>query len=336
MQLTEFVISDRRRARGRPSGRAPSLRTLAASAALSCLLILHLAWAPSARAQGSRQVLVIPLESSVPDAQADVALAFNLALAELAKQQGASVTVAQTSLDDTMAIVGCSERTASCLGRVADALDVDRIVFGRVDPGEDAGSFEVVLVVARRSGEVPPVAHRFSVRAAAVAEAERAFGEAAPPGFLDAEAEAPVAGEEVAAAASSAPEGESSAPGISYTFEGDRVERSSWIVTGAGGALFGMGTMFWILASSSQSDVDSLEVRSVEDIERLVELEDRTRSRATMGNVLVTTGLLTAAIGAALALRQGLVRQEPAAGVAIEPMATGDAVGLTLVIGWSP
>lgn len=292
---------------------------------------MHLALAPPAQAEESRRVLVIPLESSVPEAQTDVALAFNLALAELVKQQSASVTVAQTSLDDTMAIVGCSERTAPCLGRVAEALDVDRIVFGRVSQGEDADSFEVLLVVARRSDDVPPVEHRFAVRAAAVAEAEPAFTEAAPPGILDAEA-APPALEEPDGAGPGPADG---APGMGYNFEIDRVERSSWIVTGAGGALFGLGTVFWILASSSQSDVDSLEVNTVADIERLIELEDRTRSRATMGNVLVTTGLLTAALGAALALRQGLVRRE-AAEVAIEPMATGDAVGLTLVIGWSP
>ena len=94
-----------------------------------------------------------------------------------------------------------------------------------------------------------------------------------------------------------------------------------------------MGIVFWLLASSSQSDVDSLEVGSVADLERLVELEDRTRTRANIGNALVLTGTLTAAVGVVLGARQGLVRKQ-SAGIDVAPMATENSVGITLTIDW--
>lgn len=283
---------------------------------------------PSARAQAEDRVLAIPLESTVPDAQADIVLAFNLALAQLIEQDGATkVTVAQTSLEDTMAIVGCSERSAACLTRVAEALEVDYIVFGSAAPGGTPDTFAITLVVAGRSGEAAPVEHRFAVQAAGVQAAESAFAASAPAGFLRAtEASGQ---EEPAAPAVTAP---GSARDRSLTFDLDRVERQSWIITGAGGALLGAGVVFWLLASSSQSDVNGHAVDSAADFDRLVELEDRTRNRATIGNVLAITGTVTAAIGAVLAVRQGLVR-EPAS-ITVTPMATGDSVGITLSIGW--
>ena len=94
-----------------------------------------------------------------------------------------------------------------------------------------------------------------------------------------------------------------------------------------------MGVVFWLLASSSQSDVDSLVIDDVDDLERLVALEDRTRKRATMGNVLAVTGAVTAAVGAMLAVHQGLVRKQPAR-IDVAPMATDGGVGVTLTIGW--
>lgn len=271
---------------------------------------------------------MIPLESSVPDAQVDIVLAFNLALAQLLEQDAtAKVTVAQTSLDDTMAIVGCSERSASCLTRVAEALEVDYIVYGSAAPGDTPDTFAITLVVARRDGALPPVEHRFSVQAAEVTTAEDAFTASAPAGFLRATEAAPAEG---SAPVTGAP---SSSGDRSLTFDLDRVERTSWIVTGTGGALFGAGVVFWILASSSQSDINNHSVDSVADFDRLVELEDRARNRAVIGNVLAITGTVTAVVGVVLAVRQGLVREEPA-GVAITPMVTDTSLGLSLVIGW--
>ncbi len=294
---------------------------------LACLLLWQSTSLPLARAQAADRVLVIPLESTVPDAQADIVLAFNLALAQLIEQDATTkVTVAQTSLEDTMAIVGCSERSASCLTRVAEALEVDYIVFGSAAPGDTADTFAITLVVARRDGAAAPVEHSFSVQSAEVTTAESAFAGSAPAGFL--RASAPTSPGE-----SPAPAAGPSAGDRSYTFDLDRVERTSWIVTGTGGALFGAGVVFWLLASSSQGDVNNHPLDSVADFDRLVELEDRTRNRATIGNALVVTGAVTAVVGAVLAVRQGLVRERPAS-ITVTPMVTGTSVALTLVLGW--
>lgn len=307
-----------------PPGRAFLRRGLAVIGLLTCVLLESWTHAPEAHAQEDGRVLVVPLDSSVPAAQIDIVRAFDLALASSLQQEATNVTLAQTSLDDAMAIVGCSERSAACLRRVAEALAVDYIVFGRVVPAQEADAFEVTLVVARREGDGEPSEDRFSVRAAAVSEAGRAFVGAAPPRLLS-----PRPPPEESVAAPEAP----SDTGGSYAFDFDRVERSSWIVAGSGGALFSMGVVFWLLASSSQSDIDSLVIDDVDDLERLVALEDRTRKRATMGNVLALTGTVTAAVGAVLAVRQGLVRKQPAR-IDVAPMATDGGVGVMLTIGW--
>lgn len=337
MLLTNFSLVARsgRRCGSRP-GHERSRRAFSILGALACFLSWQTISPPAlaqqtgqpeqATAQATDRVLVIPLESTVPDAQADIVLAFNLALAQQIEQDTTTkVTVAQTSLEDTMAIVGCSERSASCLTRVAQALEVDYIVYGSAAPGDTPDTFAVTVVVARRSGDVAPVEHRFSVQVAEVQAAESAFAAAAPAGFLRA-----TEGIEQGQAAPRA-----SAPGSgnrSLTFDLDRVEQTSWVVTGTGGAFIGVGVVFWLLASSSQSDVNDHPVDSPADFERLAELEDRTGNRATIGNVLVLTGTVTAVVGAVLAVRQGLVREEPA--ITVTPMATGDSVGISLSIGW--
>lgn len=291
---------------------------------LACSLLGHWGHPPLARAQSDGRVLVVPLESSVPNAQAGIVLAFDQALTRSLQREAATVTVAQTSLDDAMAIVGCSERSAPCLSRVAEALAVDYIVFGSVSASDEPGAFEVALVVARREEDATPSEARFLVHAATAADAERGFTAAAPPSLL-------------------VPSTQGAAPAVPLTgdsagngaFELARVERSSWIVTGTGGALLSMGVVFWLLASSSQSDVDSVEIGSVADLERLVALEERTQTRASIGNALVITGAMTAAVGAVMAVRQGLTRKQPA-GIELAPSATATSVGITLTIDWSP
>lgn len=311
-------------------------RGLAAISVLACLLLEHWLHLPVAHAQADGRVLVVPLDSTVPDTQADIVRAFNLALAGSLQREAKTVTIAQTSIDDTLAIVGCSERSASCLSRVAEALEVDYIVFGNVTPSAQPDTFEVTIVVARREGGDPPSEDRFSVQAAVATEAVGAFAGAAPPSLLGPRASIPTPTptpdpvEPPAPVAGDASAGEARGD---LAFDLDRVEPSSWIITGTGGAVFSMGIVFWLLASSSQSDIDSLEVGNVADLERLVALEDRTQSRANIGNALVLIGTLTAAVGVVLAARQGLVRKQPAR-IDVAPMATETSVGITLTIDW--
>jgi hypothetical protein len=315
---------------GSRAGRERSRRAFSILGVLACFLLWQSFDQPRARAQEADPVLVIPLESTVPDAQADMVLSFNLALARLIEQDpSAKVTVAQTSLEDTMAIVGCSERSASCLTRVARALEVDYIVYGSAAPGDAPGTFEVTVVVARRGREQPPVEHRFTVQSTEPATAESAFTEAAPAGILRKTEATSNTREQPVAPPAAAP---SSAGNRSLTFDLDRVEQSSWIVAGTGGALFGAGVVFWLLASSSQGEINSHTVDTVADFDRLVELEDRTRNRATIGNVLVITGTGVAITGIVLAVRQGLVREESA--ITVTPTASGDSVGISLSIDW--
>ncbi|WP_428264950.1 hypothetical protein [Haliangium sp.] len=321
--------------RGRLAGHRARRRV---TSPLTGILLAVGALASPAHADEVGRVLVIPLESQLGPDRADIGLGFNLALAQVSAGEGAEVTVAQASLEDTMAVVGCTERSPECLAQVATALEVDHIVYGRIAPGQAPDTYEISLVVTSADPDAPQLEHRFLVHAADASNAEPAFVEATPSGFL--ERPSPFrssAPEPRPSASDSAPPPTRGNPSVGdteagsrYRFELDRVHQSSWIVTGAGGAMFGLGVVFWALASSAQSDVDAQPVDSIADLERLADLEDTARSRATTGNILALVGLATTAIGMTLAIRQGLVETpaEDDAAMTVAPLSGGGAMVL--------
>ncbi len=295
----------------------------------------------------ARSALVIPLTGDVPPAQADIVLGFNLALAELSGHSGAEVTVAQTNLDDTMAAVGCVERSSSCLAQVATALDVERIVYGEV---RVAGphTYDITLTVARADPGQPLVEHRFVVRVQDPLQAEAAFTNAAPDELLDARPAAATANPDATGSGDGGPNGATdpqSGRDIAYSYDVDRVHHSTWIVVGAGAATATMGTIFWLLARNGQQDIDSFTVANPDDLSRLRALEDRTQTRATIGNVLVSVGLVTLAVGAALGYAQarvaiaepddaGALDADGALTFTVTPLVSPRSAGATLLVRW--
>ncbi|ACY19302.1 hypothetical protein [Haliangium ochraceum] len=302
------------------------------AALAACLWLL--ASPAAAYAQADAKVLVIPLESALPPEQTDIVLAFNLAFSNAVEDEAADVTVAQASLDDTLGVIGCTERSPSCLARAARTMGVGRIVFGRVSAGSEPDSYEVVLQVSGRD-ETPPQRYAFTVRASEVGEAEDAFAEAAPSRLLQPPAEeggsegAEPGGSASGEGATGEPGGEAVEAGQGGgAFDFQRIDSTPVIVAGAGAALVGLGATFWLLASSSQSDVNRAAVDSASDLEALRDLEARTESRAQIGNALVLTGAITAGVGVFLAVRQGM-SGEPQS-VQIAPTATESSLGLML------
>lgn len=160
--------------------RAPGAAAQGGAVALCAILMLLLS-ASTSLAGGKDRVLIVPLSGHASEIPAAVPGRFTRALVRMHEARGADVTVAQASLEDTLAIVGCSAQSASCLDQAAAVLEADRIVFGRVEAGDETGTWKVFVTVAIRGEQ--PVEHWFPVAAASADEAEDAFAAQAGPVF---------------------------------------------------------------------------------------------------------------------------------------------------------
>ncbi len=87
----------------------------------------------SAEAQGSERVKAILL--AIRPAEGDVEFAQNLTAAlrnELQHLPNWEVDARQPTLNQMLLVAGCDEPDAACLGKMAEALGVDRIIYGNV------------------------------------------------------------------------------------------------------------------------------------------------------------------------------------------------------------
>ena len=94
-----------------------------------------------------------------------------------------------------------------------------------------------------------------------------------------------------------------------------RIRLTTWAVLGGGVASLATGVVFLSLAQSRQSDIDEAPTDTIEDIRRLVELEDSAMQRSALGFAFVGFGVAALAVGGVLAARDG--RRPPTATMAI-------------------
>ena len=80
-----------------------------------------------------RKILVMPLDGNVDQA---TRARLNDAVLRMAKKLPGSVTVADTTFDETAAAVGCDPAAPACAETVRATLSVDEIVFGRATSGD--------------------------------------------------------------------------------------------------------------------------------------------------------------------------------------------------------
>jgi hypothetical protein len=294
----------------------------------SALLLAAAAQSPGgARAQPADdapapdQVLVIPLAGDLPAPWTDAPASLTRALERAVTAIGAEPVAAAVGRSDITAITGCPAESDDCFREVASTIEVDRLVFGSVEPTADNAGLGVSLTLIRREGALSR--RRVELASgdpdAAAVEFEphaRAFllGEEPPaPPAPDLAVSAPVAAQVERPA----------------RFALGRVEKHSWALAGGGVALAAVGVVLWFGADAKQDEVDRARVDTPADLERLVELEEDGRRLTTWGNVLVIGGGLVAVAGAALVVKQGLERPAPAAAapaVALTPLGQGVAV----------
>lgn len=268
-------------------------------------VLLHALFVPVASGQGrSSHMVIFPLES--PPEHVELVHELTQTLIEESKSRKMHVTTAQATFTDTALIAGCAEPSDDCYQRILDQLNADHGVTGTISPSGE-GSVKVELVYFRRDAE--PVKKTFEVETARASEE----------------------------AVASVPEllGEPASPS-GGSFSVSSVKKSSWIVMGSGGGAMAVGMMFWVLASRQQTRVNEAAVGTVAELERLADLENSAKRRATIGNVFFFGGLTAVTVGALLAYRQGKRSAAEEGAMTFAPMPVQGGMGLSLTVGWSP
>jgi hypothetical protein len=322
-------IEDPRRGAPMARGKAPLFAGIA----------LVLFSSPPAMAQGSSEVLVIPLGGSVPGVSTE---RLDAALADAGRRAGARVEVAQVSRDDIFALAGCHSETPACLRRVRDTLDVDAVVVGSVEPTE--GGARVTLLLAERNRPANRVTYDLSGDPKAM-EAELA--DKATGLFAHGDPDDPSTTGDDPGATGDDPGAAGDDPGARaivdddsrpdggrwnrppYRFEAGEVEPWAWGLAGGGGGAIVLGLVFYSIAGSRQDAVDQAPSMTVEDLERLQRLERSGRRFTTLGNTFTLLGLGALATGTVFVLRQGLVREE-SPGLSVEPLALPGGGGISV------
>jgi len=302
---------------------------------------------PAANAEGDiadakpvNSALLVPFGvSSVDDATLAAALTrvSNEAVAEAA----VTVALAKAPLVDILTLIECPSGEDSCIGGLAEALDVDLAITGRVVSRDGNAVAEVIFV--RRDGSIEKLRHlvsganadektlRYRIairRSLKLGPAETTFANAEDPrvdATLDpfsntnantqAETSAEMAGapEPSAVFEPPAPEQNERRAGLA------NVRPLSWATAAGGLIAVGVGTAFYAKASSTESEIDDLPTpASAADFDRLVELEDRGDREKTTGAVFLTLGVAATTAGVALILWDSSRPQERTS-VAVTP-----------------
>jgi len=293
---------------------------------------IAIATARPAAADLESRVLVLPSEGSdpagLPQLGADVASALARGAARITR----TVSRADAPLSDTAVIVGCDPAQRTCLDAVAAALNVDQVVFARVQADGDDAKIEVTAVTR----ETEPSTRTFPVRRASRA-ADLAAIEAAVVDMLQS-GEARRSQAHQAANTTNTNTTNTNTTNTNTTPTKPPppppVEHETptlaIAVTITGGVLLAAGATSWALASSKQGEIDRAPADSAADLDHLASLESSARTYATAGNVLVIGGAAVAVAGAVLWWRSGSSDGE----VAVAPMIGPDRAGFAVAATW--
>lgn len=309
------------------------------AAAIASLVLALATWGGAALAQDKsdgqkdgksdarkgERVLIFPLLSKLPDEKSAWPGKLTKILERTARNRGMQVTRATTSLEDTAMISGCSATSPECRTTMLEQLGADRGILGTVKPGATPDQLTVSIAQFDSAGQTSRKEFSLSRKTGSKEFAgvlPVVFGDPVPPDFAD----------HVVGSKSS----------TDTTVAG--VKTSTWIVLGSGGAAILTGSLFWGSASSLQSDIDAAPIDTAEDLQQLEELEQRARTRATVGNVLFATGAVAVGVGTFLAIRQyrqgstvtlagAPSRSQPTA-TAIAPSLLPGGLGVTFQTAW--
>ncbi len=316
---------------------------------LPFVVALAIALTPAfARADGPGKVLVIPADGEMPKPLADCPAKVTDAIADVAKAHAKSVEISASSRADVLLLAGCEQDAPGCLGSLTDTLDVDTVVLITVAPA-DRGAFVDVDVV--KSGGKEPGHTSWVIdgktTAAIVGEVTRQapalFGaaaatrppEPAPPAVVEPQPPKPTVDEQpppgVPVATTTAAER------AAHTDNGlalSRVKLYSWLTAGAGVALIGAGSVFFVRAGDKQAMIDDFDPQTGDDFRELQQIEDDAASQALLGNLLVGAGIAAVGVGTTLIILQ--LRSGHDDSVAAAPVIFDHGIGVAVTVVGDP
>lgn len=262
-----------------------------------------------------RKVLVLPLDGNAPGAQRTK---LDENIASLAKLRlGASVTVGDTTFNETAAAVGCSPSDATCAEQVRTTLAVDELIYGTATTADGSTT---VTVLRAQAGSDP------KTQISVIPETDS--GDAATatiePLFTASSTGSAAGSDVLGSGAGSQVEPEKPRQGFFSTKE----SKLGLGIGGGGVILFVVGLSLWASASSIQDDIDNHPTQTLAQINDLKALEDRAGDKALQGNIFVVLGLAATGVGAYFLWKDRKNRRA----AALAPAPVDNGTGMTFVL----
>ncbi len=235
---------------------------------------------------------------------------------------GFDVTPGDTSFEDAAILIGCDAKSEACADEVLSTLSVDEVVYGHAAKNGDITMTRVVRGKPRRQARARVVAG--DSLDATVAPMVR--------GLFDAE---PATEPAAAPVAPPPPEPRAAAITVERSDGPSRPYRTWAIVSWSGaGAAAVAGLLLWVKAGSLQDDIDRAPDDNQEQIDALLDLEDRADTASTWGNVMVVTAAVLAGTGTYLWIKDRKAqRSGKTASARLGPALFPGGAGLVLTIG---
>lgn len=239
---------------------------------------------------GATRVLVVPI--AVRGANLDAAAKqVTAALAAAATNSGAAVETSAASRAQVTDLSDCKNEAPACMQEMLDAVSADVIILGNLVATE-GGLILTVKQVKRgepdkvdthvlKGADSPELGGQIDAIAASTFDSTVAkpIVKDAPPRIID-----------------KPPDGSS--------FDLSRVNTAAWAVTGTGAGLVVVGAVMLAVASGKQGDVDSAPDETLDDINKLRDMEDSAKRFELFGNSFLIAGAVTTAAGITWAVLQ--------------------------------
>jgi hypothetical protein len=275
--------------------------------------------APAEPAMADAGVVVLRLDATA-GVDAGLTERVQREVEDRARRAGLAVTTGTANHADAAALAGCdAAQSFGCDDLILDTLGATELIYGRVDRSMSGHRVTIARV------------HRGGAPAEVVIDV--------PAGDLDGAARAVQPGVDQLFATPAAPAAapiQPAPPALERSPGGGINARTAVLIGGAAvsGALVVVGLLQWREASSLQDEIDDAPDDTDDDIEALLELEDRADGYATRGNWLVIGGLALGAGTAAYWLFTRGGDERPATTAArIQPWISPHGGGVT--VSWS-